>query len=83
MRSVLTILILLILIGFVLLYMMGRIPTLESFRGYGDWQGSLFSTMSLKAEEPEAVDVEEQPCYTDFDCPSGHCGASGMCTVKN
>ena len=81
MRSAITILLLLIPIGFILLYMMGRIPTLESFRGsegYGGGWG--FSGTSLDSEEPEAVVMKEQPCSTDFDCPSGHCGASGMCT---
>jgi hypothetical protein len=81
MRSVLTILLLLILIGFILLYIMGRIPTLESFRGsegYGGWWG--FSATSHVTEEPEAIVIKEQPCSTDFDCSSGHCGMFGMCT---
>jgi hypothetical protein len=95
MRSVLTILLLLILIGFILLYMTGRIPTLETFRGsgggghgrggYGEssWWSVLSPATYLVAEEPDVALIGELPCYTDFDCPSGHCGASGMCTVKN
>ena len=110
MRSVITILLLLIPIGFLLMYTLGRIPLLETFRGsgghgsdgsdghrgYGDhgghhyganryessgsWWGGIFPATYLVAEEPEVVVIKEQPCYTDFDCPSGYCGASGMCT---
>ena len=91
MRSVLTLLLLLIPIGFILLYTLGRIPTLETFRGGGeehrdrnygaswDWMNWIFPATYTK-EEPEDIVIKEQPCYTDFDCQSGHCGMFGMCT---
>ena len=119
MRSVLTILILLVLLGIVLLYKMGRsLPTFEGFRGgggggggghsgghgsghghrggygrgvdYGSggwgwgWYGYLpypYFGYILANEEPvEETNIEERPCSTDLDCPTGHCSMFGMCT---
>ena len=119
MRSVLTILILLVLVGVVLLYKMGRsLPTFEGFRGggggygsgghgsgghgsrghgsahgggygrgvdygSGGWYGVLsYFGYNLANEEPvvEVEDIEERPCSTDLDCPTGHCSMFGMCT---
>ena len=113
MRSVLTILILLVLLGLVLSYKMGRpFPTFEGFRGGGGGHGSgghgsghgsgghggygrgvdygsggLYGVLSyfgynLANEEPvvEVEDIEERPCSTDLDCPTGHCSMFGMCT---
>ena len=79
MRSVLTILLLLILIGFILLYMKGRVPTLETFRGSGIYGGNEYRRQD-GVEESDAASINEQSCYTDFDCPSGHCGVGGLCT---
>jgi hypothetical protein len=129
MRSVLTILILLVLLGIVLLYKMGRsLPTFEGFRGgggggghgssghgssghgsgghgssghghrggygrgvdYGSggwgwgWYGYLpypyFGYIIANEEPVEETDIEERPCYTDLDCPTGHCSMFGICT---
>lgn len=108
MRSVLTILILLVLLGLVLLHKMDRpLPTFEGFRGGGggggghgsgyraggygrgvDYgSGGLYGVLSYFGynqanEEPvvEAEDIEEHPCATDLDCPTGHCSMFGMCT---
>jgi hypothetical protein len=93
MRSVLTILILLVVLGLILLYKMGRpFPTFEGFGGsrglgqgggYGSGIGILsYFGYNLANEEPivEAEDIEERPCSTDLDCPTGHCSMFGMCT---
>ena len=99
MRSVLTILILLVLLGLVLLYKMGRpFPTFEGFRGSGGhrgghgyggggygwgWYGFLpYYGYLVANEQPiiEVEDIEERPCSTDLDCPTGHCSMFGMCT---
>jgi len=124
MRSILTILILLVLLGVVLLYKMGRsLPTFEGFRGGGGggghgssghgsgghgssghgssghgggygrrsvdygwgWYGYLpypYFGYLLANEQPivEVEDIEERPCSTDLDCPTGHCSMFGMCT---
>ena len=79
MRSVLTILLLLILIGFILLYMMGRVPTLETFRGSGIYGANGYRRQD-GVEESDAASINELSCYTDLDCPSGHCGVGGICT---
>jgi hypothetical protein len=79
MRSVLTILLLLIPIGFILLYTLGRVPTLETFRGSGGYGATGYRRQG-GVEESDAVSTNEQSCYTDFDCPSGHCGVGGLCT---
>jgi hypothetical protein len=86
MRSVLTILILLVVLGLILLYKMGRpFPTFEGFGGggYGSGVGILSYFGYLVANEQpivEVEDIEEQPCSTDLDCPTGHCSMFGMCT---
>jgi hypothetical protein len=63
MRSVLTILIFLALLGCVLLYSMGRLDR--------------FYKNSTHPEEE--VPVDDRPCVTDLDCGTGICSLSGMC----
>jgi len=77
MRSVLTILIFLALLGCVLLYNMGRLPTLNGADGaYGSW------FYSMNHGSPPVVEkfIEDKPCSTDLDCGSGTCSMFGMCS---
>jgi hypothetical protein len=68
MRSVLTILILLIVVGCVVLY---------TTKGMDGFQGE---SLGPAAQEAAIKEMVEHPCSTDLDCPTGHCSMFGLCT---
>ena len=87
MRSVVTMVLFLALLGGILLYSRGACAQLDGFSGsggsdYGFWNWSRFSTAPVvKEEKPAELLIEDTPCSTDFDCKIGHCGMFGMCTT--
>ena len=86
MRSVVTMVLFLALLGGILLYSRRACAQLDGFSGsgrsdYGFWNWSLFPTAPVVKEKPAELLIEDTPCSTDFDCKIGHCGMFGMCTT--
>ena len=85
MRSAVTMVLFLALLGVILLYRLGTCGQVAGFYGggsggsdYGFFNWS-WSPVVAKEEPPELL-IEDTPCSTDFDCKTGHCGMFGMCT---
>jgi hypothetical protein len=92
MRSALTVILLLALLGGILLYRLGTDRQSDGFYGnqvsgigrggsdYGFWSWLYPFADIVEEANPVEKPIEDTPCSTDFDCKTGHCGMFGMCT---